>query len=113
MDRRQHRSSFVFHRSRFREVTPETKPMPTTDPVAALVLAARAELVKAGLERVECEGSIYFRGGKAGAPIVVLIHGVNDQAGTWAPVVPALAGRFRLIVPDLAGHGESGPNDGP
>ena len=87
--------------------------MTSADPVEAFILASRAELLRAGLERVECQGSIYFRGGKAGAPVVVLIHGVNDQAGTWAPVVGVLAGRFRLIVPDLAGHGESAPSEGP
>jgi pimeloyl-ACP methyl ester carboxylesterase len=69
--------------------------------------------LKVGLERVECEGSVYFRGGKAGAPVMVLVHGVNDQAGTWAPVAAALAARFRLVIPDLAGHGESGPAEGP
>jgi pimeloyl-ACP methyl ester carboxylesterase len=43
---------------------------------------------------------------------LVLIHGVNDQAGTWASVAPLLA-EYQLIVPDLAGHGESAPAEGP
>jgi pimeloyl-ACP methyl ester carboxylesterase len=43
---------------------------------------------------------------------LVLIHGVNDNAGTWFTVAPALAQRFRLILPDLPGHGESEPKNG-
>ncbi len=92
-----------------------------TDPIAAFVTSTRASLVKAGLERVERDGSVYFRSPPAGRgepgslakPVVVLLHGVNDQAGTWAPVVESMTGHFRLIVPDLAGHGESAPQSGP
>ncbi len=47
------------------------------------------------------------------APTIVLIHGVNDQAGTWFTVAPALAQTHRVILPDLPGHGESAPSDGP
>lgn len=71
----------------------------------------RGELLRAGLERVEKDGLVYFRGG-SGEGTIVLLHGVNDQAGTWASIVPSLT-RFRLIVPDLAGHGDSAPQDGP
>ena len=81
------------------------------DPMTALIEVARATLLAAGLTRCETAGSVYFAGGAG--PTVVLVHGVNDQAGTWAPVVPALAKRYRLIVPDLAGHGESEPKTGP
>jgi pimeloyl-ACP methyl ester carboxylesterase len=48
-----------------------------------------------------------------GSSAVVLLHGSNDQAGTWFAVAPALAKKHRVIVPDLAGHGESGPREGP
>ena len=44
--------------------------------------------------------------------VLVLLHGVNDQAGTWFTVAPALAQRFRVILPDLPGHGESDPRIG-
>lgn len=46
-------------------------------------------------------------------PTIVLLHGVNDHAGTWFSVAPALAERFRVILPDLPGHGESMPRNGP
>ena len=40
-------------------------------------------------------------------PTVVLLHGVCHRAHAWDPVVPLLADRFRLVVVDLPGHGES------
>jgi pimeloyl-ACP methyl ester carboxylesterase len=42
-----------------------------------------------------------------------MVHGANDHAGTWFAVAPALARTHRVILPDLAGHGESAPSDGP
>jgi pimeloyl-ACP methyl ester carboxylesterase len=47
-----------------------------------------------------------------GPGVLVLLHGANDQAGTWFAVAPQLAKKYRVIVPDLAGHGESGPAEG-
>ena len=44
---------------------------------------------------------------------LVLVHGANDQAGTWFPIAPALAQSRRIIIPDLPGHGESAPESGP
>ncbi|MFI1865563.1 alpha/beta fold hydrolase [Streptomyces jumonjinensis] len=38
---------------------------------------------------------------------VVLIHGIGDSSSTWAEIIPGLAGRYRVIAPDLLGHGES------
>lgn len=43
----------------------------------------------------------------------MLVHGANDQAGTWFTVAPALARTHRVLIPDLPGHGESAPSDGP
>lgn len=83
------------------------------DPLETFVRMTREALVAAGLERVEHGGSVYFRGGAADAPNLVLLHGANDQAGTWSAIVPQLLERHRLLIPDLAGHGESAPADGP
>ncbi len=44
---------------------------------------------------------------------VVLVHGAGDYAGAWALVAPQLAKRYRVIIPDLPGHGESEPVSGP
>lgn len=82
--------------------------------MSAILEMGRAMLLTAGLTRCETGGTVYFSGGgKANAPVIVLIHGVNDQAGSWAPVAIKLARDFRLIVPDLPGHGSSEPRTGP
>jgi 3-oxoadipate enol-lactonase len=40
-------------------------------------------------------------------PAVVLIHGHPFNRSMWAPQLAALKGRFRVIVPDLRGYGDS------
>jgi pimeloyl-ACP methyl ester carboxylesterase len=52
-----------------------------------------------------------FEGGRG--PALVFLHGAGDQAGTWSKVVPGLVGKYHVLVPDLAGHGESEPRRGP
>jgi len=47
-------------------------------------------------------------------PAIVLLHGFSMSSGMWWEnnVVPALEGRYRLIAPDIRGHGDSGrPHD--
>lgn len=83
------------------------------DPIETYTQLSRKALDRAGLTKVvDDQGSVYWTGGGKDAPALVLLHGVNDQAGTWAGVVPSLATEYRLIVPDLAGHGESEPKTG-
>jgi pimeloyl-ACP methyl ester carboxylesterase len=38
---------------------------------------------------------------------ILLIHGIGDTSSTWAGVMPMLAQRYRVIAPDLLGHGAS------
>lgn len=45
--------------------------------------------------------------GPADGECVVLVHGFLDLAWTWAPVAARLADRYRVIAPDLRGHGDS------
>ncbi|MGH3417963.1 MAG: alpha/beta fold hydrolase, partial [Actinocrinis sp.] len=40
-------------------------------------------------------------------PAVLLIHGIGDSSETWAPIIPGLAQHYRVIAPDLLGHGHS------
>ena len=49
----------------------------------------------------------YRSGGPADAPVVVLVHGIAGSSSTWAPVMDRLADSYRVISPDLLGHGES------
>lgn len=88
--------------------------MTATDPALEIVRSMRGALGAFGLERRELDGSVYWiGGGQPIFPVLVLLHGTNDQAGTWARIVPLLTDRYRLILPDLAGHGESEPKTGP
>jgi len=42
----------------------------------------------------------------AGTPLV-LIHGFSGTGEAWAAWIPELAGTYRVLVPDLRGHGRS------
>lgn len=86
--------------------------MAEVDSLSSFIAATRDALTRSGLKRHEHEGSVYWRGGE-GASTLVLLHGVNDQAGTWASVAYLLARNHRLLILDLAGHGESDPQTGP
>lgn len=44
--------------------------------------------------------------GPAGAPTVLLLHGLMATADlNWSLAIPELATRFRVVAPDLRGHG--------
>jgi len=45
--------------------------------------------------------------GRDGAPTALLVHGNGGHAHWWTPLVPSLVPGWRLVVPDLRGHGES------
>jgi NAD(P)-dependent dehydrogenase (short-subunit alcohol dehydrogenase family)/pimeloyl-ACP methyl ester carboxylesterase len=42
-----------------------------------------------------------------GRPVVVLVHGYPDSKEVWADVAERLAGRFRVVLYDVRGHGRS------
>ncbi len=46
-------------------------------------------------------------------PPVVLLHPFPVNHEFWLPIVDSLVSRYRLILPDLRGHGESGAGEGP
>lgn len=76
----------------------------------AVSLALRAECIGAGLRRRERSSSgldwVYLDSGGDGAPLV-LIHGFGADKYHWTRVASHMRGRFRVIVPDLPGFGES------
>jgi len=43
----------------------------------------------------------------ANAPTIVMIHGFTGSKENWYPVARELRGRYRLVIPDLPGWGES------
>jgi 3-oxoadipate enol-lactonase len=48
--------------------------------------------------------------GPAGAPTVLLVHGLLATADlNWSLAMPVLASRFKVVAPDLRGHGRGLP----
>jgi pimeloyl-ACP methyl ester carboxylesterase len=87
--------------------------------LADFVQRTRGALAAAGFVRKTIGDAVYFdrdpvipRSARDDNTIV-LIHGVNDHAGTWFAIAPTLAKNYRVILPDLPGHGESAPKDEP
>ncbi len=84
-------------------------------PIATLAWLGRCRLEATGFTKLKVASAAgvqtVFRGGSG--PVVVLLHGAGDQAGAWSRVAPSLSKSFTLILPDLAGHGESAPARGP
>jgi pimeloyl-ACP methyl ester carboxylesterase len=83
-------------------------------PLATTVWLQRRKLRRAGLRKTALTTTvgkqIVWHGGTG--PLLVLLHGAGDQAGTWNKVAPELKRHFQLVIPDLAGHGESEPVEG-
>ena len=50
----------------------------------------------------------YAVAGSAGAPPLILLHGVTHRWQAFDEVIPALAVDYRVYAVDLRGHGESG-----
>jgi pimeloyl-ACP methyl ester carboxylesterase len=84
-------------------------------PLEVFAWSSRRALGKAGLAKVTVDSpaghQTVWQGGHG--PVIVLLHGAGDQAGTWYRIAPALVKDFTLIIPDLAGHGDSAPDSGP
>src|SRR5215213_1639753 len=55
----------------------------------------------------------YAEHGPSEAPAVVLLHGFPLDRSMWDDQVDVLATRFRTLVPDLRGHGQSEAPPGP
>lgn len=56
-------------------------------------------------------GIVYHALGEG--PPLVLLHPFPVNHEFWLPVAQALATRYRIVLPDLRGHGGSGVGDGP
>src|SRR5512133_3550100 len=80
-------------------------------PLAMYAASGRRALLSAGLTKASVPSpagpQAYFRGGSG--PVLVLLHGAGDQAAAWSLVAPKLLPGRTLVVPDLAGHGDSAP----
>ncbi|GAC1476443.1 MAG: hypothetical protein PVSMB3_19440 [Candidatus Dormibacteraceae bacterium] len=72
-----------------------------------------ADEMPAGLEvELPGRGTAFVRvsEGPEGAPTVLLLHGIFATADlNWSLAMPALASRFKVVAPDLRGHGRGIP----
>ena len=51
--------------------------------------------------------TFYLEAGPVDAPPVVLVHGLSATNASMLPLIPALSKEFRVLAPDLPGHGGS------
>jgi 3-oxoadipate enol-lactonase len=64
-------------------------------------------------QRVQSGDADIFYWTQGDGPPVVLLHPFPVHHEFWRPAGELLATRYRLILPDLRGHGESGLGEGP
>ena len=65
------------------------------------------------MERVRSDDASIFYEIRGNGPPVVLLHPFPCHHEFWNPVAAALDSRYRLILPDLRGHGDSEIGKGP
>ncbi len=56
---------------------------------------------------IDLGGPVHYLdfGGPANGPVIVCVHGLGGSSVNWSAIAPLLTDRFRVIAPDLAGHG--------
>ena len=73
---------------------------------ALSILPAAAQTPPEGHTAAVNGMSMYYETYGDGDPLI-LLHGFNGSGATWKPVIPEFSKHYRLIVPDLRGHGRS------
>ena len=60
-----------------------------------------------GSRWADIDGPVHYLdfGGPPGAPVIVGVHGLEGCAVNWSAIAPLLTSRYRMLAPDLAGHG--------
>ena len=56
---------------------------------------------------IDLDGPVHYLdfGGPADGPVAVCAHGLAGSAVNWSAIAPLLTSRFRVLAPDLPGHG--------
>ncbi len=65
------------------------------------------------MEHLRSDDAEIFYEIRGNGPPVVLLHPFPSNHEFWHPVAAALESRYRLILPDLRGHGDSEIGEGP
>lgn len=59
------------------------------------------------MENVRCEGNNICYSDQGQGEVIVLLHGFCGSSAYFEQVIPLLSGSYRVIAPDLRGHGAS------
>lgn len=65
------------------------------------------------MNHLKSEDAEIFYDTLGGGPPVVLLHPFPANHELWRPAAQSLVSRYRVILPDLRGHGDSGAGEGP
>jgi pimeloyl-ACP methyl ester carboxylesterase len=57
--------------------------------------------------------TFYLESGPHDAPPVVLVHGLSATNASMLPLIPALSRKYRVLAPDLPGHGGTQARNSP
>lgn len=86
-----------------------------TSPTAGAWLYANATDAEAaiyGFEETTTDigelSMVAYVGGPEGAPAIVMIHGYSADKDVWPRFAKHFVDDYRVIIPDLAGHGDTG-----
>ncbi|PTQ89036.1 alpha/beta fold hydrolase [Agitococcus lubricus] len=75
-------------------------------------LTMAAERTLYGLDKSSVDGGdirlVTLQGGVQNAPAVIMIHGYSADKDVWIRFARHFTDRYRVIIVDLAGHGETG-----
>jgi non-heme chloroperoxidase len=89
------------------DVGPASTAVTTRPPAPVTGVPATADL---RVSDVVLAHGVRLRVAEQGAPdgeCLVLLHGYPDSWQSWSPIMPLLPDRYRVIAPDLRGHGDS------
>jgi pimeloyl-ACP methyl ester carboxylesterase len=64
------------------------------------------------MSETSSNGSAYEISGPGDAPVIVFVHGLGLNRAIWAGYAARFAQRYRVLVYDIYGHGESAPPPG-
>src|SRR5438552_16178070 len=98
----------MFNRTRTRRSSSPRRPRLAMERLDVKDLQFADQLPEGRIVELPGRGAAFIRiaAGPAGAPTVLLLHGLMATADlNWSLAVPALARCFNVVAPDLRGHG--------
>jgi len=86
---------------------PTTTQTTSATPTRSSTMSSIVNIPKVSLKRVQADGvDVFYReAGPADAPVILLMHGFPASSHMFRELMPRLAGRYRVIAPDLPGFG--------